>query len=216
MRAPSTTSPTGVQQSWRWEMRCLQALHLIISGWRIWLHKCGFFLHVQSNILVSLKGFWTVDRHPLSFSQRSARHTCSHTHTIWQKAKCGLRRNQPAGHNTHENWLYYDLWSLFVRFTAVRGTHAWDCLQGCCQGQSNVLGFSIFLEACQKDSTPAGVPVRTSGSMNINRILTPPKQILRKILWWVEDFTYCPHTCSWTYLHISCVHEITLYDVNII
>lgn len=136
----------------------------------------------------------------------------AHTHTIWQKAKCGLRRNQPAGHNTHENWLDYDLWRLFVWFSAVRGTHAWDRLQGCCQGQSNVLGFSIFLGACQKDSTPAGVPVRTSGSMNINRILTPPKQILQKFLWSVEDCTYTPHTCSWSYLHISCVHKISFYD----
>lgn len=100
------------------------------------------------------------------------RQELSHERTpnLTEKPECRL--NKPARHNNDEIWLRYHLWSLSERFTTVGVTHAWDCLQGCCQGQFNVIGFSI----CQVNSAPSGIPVRTFGIVNINRISIPLKQ----------------------------------------
>lgn len=100
-------------------------------------------------------------------------HALTHTHRSRRRANCTL--NKPACHNNDENRLHYVLLSLFLWFTAVKATHAWDGLQGCCQGEFNVLGFSVFLGACHIGSALTGIPAGTSGIVNINRILIPPK-----------------------------------------
>ena len=114
--------------------------------------------------------------------QRQAHtHTHTHTHTHRERLAHRSRRranctlNKPACHNNDESRLHYVLLSLFLWFTAVKATHAWDGLQGCCQGEFNVLGFSVFLGACHIGSALTGIPAGTSGIVNINRILIPPK-----------------------------------------
>lgn len=100
-------------------------------------------------------------------------HTERLAHRSRRRANCTL--NKPACHNNDESRLHYVLLSLFLWFTAVKATHAWDGLQGCCQGEFNVLGFSVFLGACHIGSALTGIPAGTSGIVNINRILIPPK-----------------------------------------
>lgn len=113
------------------------------------------------------------------------------------REKSKNRLIKPACPDNDENRLHYDLWSLSERFTAVGATHAWDRLQGCCQGQFNVLGFSI----CHIDSTLSGIPVRTSGIVNINRIMIPLKRwpfFTKKIFMVIlgsSDTMYL-HTCA--------------------
>lgn len=80
-------------------------------------------------------------------------------HRHWRRANCTL--NKPACHNNDESRLHYVLLSLFLWFTAVEATRAWDGLQGCCQGEFNVLGFSVFPGACHIGSALTGIPDHT-------------------------------------------------------
>lgn len=109
------------------------------------------------------------------------------TPNLTEKPECRL--NKPARHNNDEIWLRYHLWSLSERFTTVGVTHAWDRVQGCCQGQFNVIGFSI----CQVDSAPSGIPVRTFGIVNINRISIPLKQRLKAFFSWNFLWSFCTY-----------------------
>lgn len=109
----------------------------------------------------------------LELSKPSASTQAHFTHRSRGRANCTL--NKPACRNNDESRLHYVLLSLFLWFTAVKVTRAWDSLQGCCQGEFNVLGFSVFLRACHIGSALTRIPAGTSGIVNINRILIPPK-----------------------------------------
>ncbi len=123
---------------------------------------------------------------------KASTNTNTHAHTLTHRrrrsANCTL--NKPACHNNDESRLHYVLLSLFLWFTAVKATHAWDGLQGCCQGEFNVLGFSVFLGACHIGSALTGIPAGTSGIVNINRVLIPPKHC-GGILMSSTPFSFC-------------------------
>lgn len=125
-------------------------------------------LHTKSNGSFGSQEFLTVDSHSWLACQSSARQAQTHNRS-WGRANCTL--NKPACHNNDERRLHYVLLSLFLWFTAVRATRAWDGLQGCCQGEFHVLGFSIFLGGCHISSALTGIPAGTSGIVNNNRIL---------------------------------------------
>lgn len=125
-------------------------------------------LHNKSSGSVGSQECSTVDSHSWSACRDSARQAQTHRRSRG-RADCTL--NKPACHNNDGSRLHYVLLSLFLRFTAVGATRAWDGLQGCCQGEFNVLGFGVFLGGCHIGSALTGGPAGTSGIVNNNRIL---------------------------------------------